>query len=239
MEPGTVGAHYVLALHRWMDRQRRAASKVTDYRKYHLSGDLNEVIQGKVSETIHRLESSTIMDSTTVKESATADQLQDMLKEQKANSSRLQQQVKEMQLRNDLEVERLQQEQWNLAIERLKQAREQVMQQHEENMEKIRNIPTDTPKGPSNPAATWLEEQLYRKQTNGAGGGNPDKLLEEAAQKKRMLEQLQQQQEEIRRQQEEVQKEMEGILSGESNTNPSITDIIRQTVGSRSSTKPE
>ena len=35
-----------------MDRQRRTASKVTDYIKFHLSGDLDQVVQGKVSTTI-------------------------------------------------------------------------------------------------------------------------------------------------------------------------------------------
>ena len=35
-----------------MDRQRRSASKITDYRRFHLLGDLDKIVQGKVSEAV-------------------------------------------------------------------------------------------------------------------------------------------------------------------------------------------
>ena len=115
-----------------MDRKKRSASKVTDYRKFHLSGDLDQVVQGKVSDTIKRLE-NTYEGTNMSEEEATPEQLQEMLREQKQNSDKLQQQVEAMKIRNELEAERLQQAQWELALDQLKQTREHMAQQHDQN----------------------------------------------------------------------------------------------------------
>ena len=64
-----------------MDRQKRAASKVTNYRKFHLSGDLDQVVQGKVS-SAELLEDNNRLHNMT-EEDATPAQLQEMLREQK------------------------------------------------------------------------------------------------------------------------------------------------------------
>ena len=76
-----------------MDRQRRTATRVTDYRRYHLSGDLEQVVQGKVSGIIEQLQNceSTAMSTNTAPEDATPEQLQEWVREQKDNSSKLQQ----------------------------------------------------------------------------------------------------------------------------------------------------
>ena len=47
-----------------------------------------------------------------------------------------------------------------MAIERLKQNREHMNQQHEENMEKIRHMTDSSAQGPGGPAVTWVATQL-------------------------------------------------------------------------------
>ena len=83
-----------------MGRQRRSALKITDYRKYHLSGDLDQVVQGKVSEVVVLLEGADehTMTSTEVLDEQTPKQLQELLKIQTENSTKLQQQAETMKL---------------------------------------------------------------------------------------------------------------------------------------------
>ena len=144
-----------------MDRQRRSASKITDYRRYHLSGDLEHVVQGKVSGAVELLERTdkSVMENDNIEESS-PEELQDLIREQKENSARLQQQVETMRLRNELEAEQMQQKQWELAIERLKQSWDLMAQQYEDNMEKIRNMAQEPAQKPSNQAVTWIKSQL-------------------------------------------------------------------------------
>ena len=68
-----------------MERQRRNASKVTDYQKYHLSGDLEQVVQGRVSNTIEYLERTT-MSLNLNEETETPEQLQEQIHEQRDSS---------------------------------------------------------------------------------------------------------------------------------------------------------
>ena len=143
-----------------MDRQRRSASKITDYRRFHLSGDLDKIVQGKVSETVVLLQGvePTSMSTNDIEESTSTEELQELLKEQKETSARLKQQVEAMKVRNELEAEKMQQVQWELAITQLKHNREVMMQQHEENMARIRDM-TPEP-AHSDQAVTWLKTQL-------------------------------------------------------------------------------
>ena len=111
-----------------MDRPKRVcAAKVHNYRKYHLSGDLDQLVQGKVTETIERLGAQAKMSQKDTEETqprlsqkdtveATPEQLQDVLDSQRENSSRLQQQVAAMKLRNEIEVEEMQQQQWECTL---------------------------------------------------------------------------------------------------------------------------
>ena len=126
------------------------------------------------------------------------EELQRMLTEQQENSARLQQQVKTMKTRNELEKEKMQQQQWELALRQLKQTREQVMQEHEETMEKIKAMTTDnTPKEP-NQAVAWLQSQLSAKRRG--LGEEARRAREEEEQRAKLLQGLQKQQEDIQRQ---------------------------------------
>ena len=128
-----------------MDRQKRSASKVTDYRKYHLSGDLDQVIKGKVSGAVELLEST--MSHLEITEETTPEEMEEVLKEKREGSTKLEQHVKAMKIRNEIEAEKLQQEQWEFAIEQLKHTREIMTKQHEDNMEKIRKMTEEAARG--------------------------------------------------------------------------------------------
>ena len=168
-----------------MDRQRRSASKVTDYRRYHLSGDLEQVVQGKVSGTVELLETG-IMNTETIKEDTTPEELEALLKEWRESSMKLHQQAETMRLRNQLEVEQKQQEQWELAIQQLKQERDRINHQHEENMEKMKHMT----QAPADQAVAWLKAQL-----NIAAEPPKEDTVKSAA-----LERLYKQQEELHKQ---------------------------------------
>ena len=196
-----------------MDRQRRTTPKV-DYRKFHLSGDLDTAVQGKVSEAVGLLEktsgsadnSDNRMENDTIPEDATPEQLQAMLKEQQENSAKLQQQVETMKLRNQLEAEQLHQKQWELAIQELKQAREELNQEHEENMDRIRKMARENTVKPQDQALAWMQSQINTDSGNpGAPAFNPGRPTGGDNQTKRvLLEKLQKQQEDIQRQMAEL-----------------------------------
>ena len=42
-----------------MDRPKRAATRVTDFRKYHLSGDLDQEVRGLVDNRVSQFEMTT------------------------------------------------------------------------------------------------------------------------------------------------------------------------------------
>ena len=91
-----------------MERTKRAASKVTDYRRYHLSGDLNTSLVGKVGEAVSRIED---------KMTQSAEEMKQLLQEKEEKSKKLQQDAELMQLQNKLEAEKLKQAEWQATIE--------------------------------------------------------------------------------------------------------------------------
>ena len=91
-------------------------------------------------------------------EELTPEQLQEQIEEKWASSQNLQKQVEAMKLRNQLEAEEMQQQQWELAIQQLKHSREQMAQQHEENMKQIWDMGAEAPK--QNQAVAWLQSQI-------------------------------------------------------------------------------
>ena len=209
-----------------MDRQRRSASRVTDYRKYHLSGDLDQVLQGRVSNSIDRLEKFHLgaMDNHDIEDSS-PEELQELLKEQKESSSKLQQQVEAMKLRNELEAEKMQQEQWELAIQQLKQSRDIMAQQHERNKDRIRSMASEATKSNPDQAVAWMQTQLNidRDTRTPAKEQDPQKAIK--------LEHL-------RRQQEELNKQIEDITAGEG-TAPDIMETLKRSLLGPSKGKTE
>ena len=194
-----------------MDRQRRSASKVTDYRKFHLSGDLDTVVQGKVNEVISALGAVRIstMNHPEELDSATPEELERMIAEQKENSTRLQQQTQAMRLRNELEAEKLQQQQWEVAMQELKKAREHQAQQHQANINRMREISSEHSTAAEAQAVAWLQERMTDLKREHNPTATQDR--EEQARKAAL--------EDLYRQQEELQQRIQELTNGET-TNP-------------------
>ena len=77
-----------------MERPKRAATKVTDFQRYHLSGDLNNALQGRVDSRISQFEMAD-----------TAEELQCQLEEERQNSKQLKADAEIMKIRNEHELE--------------------------------------------------------------------------------------------------------------------------------------
>ena len=92
------------------DRPKRAATRVTDFRRFHRSGDLQEP-RGKE-----------IM--------ATPEELKKQIEEAKENSDKMQNDMEMLCLQNDLEIKRRKQQQWQVAMDKLNEARDHAEQEH-------------------------------------------------------------------------------------------------------------
>ena len=68
-----------------MERPKQAATKVRDYRKYHLSGDLDKHIRGKVGQVVSQIE-----------EMSTQQELEQKLEAQTEATRKLELEVAEM-----------------------------------------------------------------------------------------------------------------------------------------------
>ena len=196
-----------------MDRQRKAASsKITDYRRFHLSGDLEQIVQGKVSNTIEILENTPrkMSQGAPVNE-PTPEQLQELIQERNEGNSKLQQQVEAMKLNNELEVARMQQDQWKEAIAQLKQVWEQMELQHADNIGKIRALSQDAINKAPSQAVAWFQDQvcgptnLTLDPEREPRARNPDQ-----EQKLHLLEQLKKQQHELQQQIDSIACETTG-----------------------------
>ena len=185
-----------------MDRPCRVASRVTDYRQYHLSRDLEEVVQGLVQGTVSRLEANmSEHNQIPVPDEEQNKELLAEAKELKEKSIQMQLQVENMKLHNKIEAEKMQQEQWAAAMEQLKMAWEQMMQEHQNNLKQIQAIPTTTRAAP---AVNWLQEELQAQGASRGANNKEDRTAEEEKEKARLVKELQKQQEELQRQIEDI-----------------------------------
>ena len=100
-----------------MERPKCTAAKVKDFRRYHLSGDLNETLAGRVDNRITHFEMSSSME-----------ELQKALQEEKENSRCMMEDLKLARIRNDLEKEKMKQKEWQTAMDQLKETREHMEQ---------------------------------------------------------------------------------------------------------------
>ena len=102
-----------------MDRPRQAATKVTDFRKYHLLGDLEEEVQGLVDTRVGQFEMA-----------KTPEELQWQLEEEKKNSKKIQDSVERAKIHHELEIEKMKQQQWQTALEKIEEAKAQAAKEH-------------------------------------------------------------------------------------------------------------
>ena len=133
--------------HYCMDRPKRAATKITDYRKYHLSGDLQQEVEGLVDTRVGQFEMA-----------LSAEQIKQQLEKEKETSQQLEEDVELLRLQNEMDKEKKKQEQLHMAYNKLKEARERANQEHEECMEEMEALASK--KKIPNPTLEWFKAQL-------------------------------------------------------------------------------
>ena len=133
-----------------MERTRRSPTKVINYRKFHLSGDLDQQVSGKVERTIHQFEM------------ATPTEMAQQLEMQKEATRKLQLEAEEMQLRNEVEEEQQKAKALELSLKHMKEARELALVNHEKNMAELECIATETKEKSKAEANAWLEAQIRK-----------------------------------------------------------------------------
>ena len=167
-----------------MDRAKRVATKVTDFRKYHLSGDLGETLRGRVNSHVTQYEMA-----------SEAEILSKELEEAKANYKKMMEEAEIMKIRNKLEIEKLQQEQWQTTIAKLQEARSHAAQEHAKVLEQIQHRSEEAKGKASTGVLDWFNTQMETIQTK-----NPKDLeMEERARQQRLkeIQELKEQQENI------------------------------------------
>ena len=123
---------------------------------------MEELVSGKVSITVNKWEGIKEPQVDTMAEETEIVDLQAKLQEQKEHSAWMQARVENMKLDNELEHEKLQQEQWEAAMEQLKLAREQMLEEHHKNMEDMKRISQEAVRKPMAQAVAWLQSELQQ-----------------------------------------------------------------------------
>ena len=150
-----------------MERPKRAATKVTDFRKYHLSGDLDIALQGRVDDRVNQFEMAKIQE-----------ELQMQLEEERAQSKRMGEEAELMRIQHELDTEKLKQKQWQVAMEQLRAAREHTEKEHSKFLEDIKEAASTTKDNTAREALDWFKQQTERI---GRPSGAPEVSEEEAA----------------------------------------------------------
>ena len=185
-----------------MDRPKRAAaSKVTNFRKFHLSGDLDTEISGLVDTRINQFEMAT-----------TAEELQKQLEEEREQSRKLQEDAELLKIRNALEVEKLKQQQWKSAIAQLEEVREQAAQEHEKCMEQMKEF-VNSSKATGGGTLDWLKDQIEKLNLKDSTGEDSQQLKAKQEREEAIRE--------LKRQQQDINSRLVELESGGPLTNPS------------------
>ena len=206
-----------------MDRPKRAASKVGNYRHFHLSGDLNTSLQGKVDSVVDQFEALN-MSQEAIPEGATAEQLREMLEKSKASSAELEAEAEIMKLRNELEAQAMRAQQWELAMASLKESRDKMTEEHGKQIEEIKKITEEGHKQARAGATDWLKTQLHQLTTPDTGEDEKNRLIEEDRKKQEEKNRLI---DEIKKQQEQLASQL-ADLTGEKPTPPKETSLNTQ-----------
>ena len=138
-----------------MERPKRAAAaKVSNFRTFHLSGDLDDTVKGLVDSRIEQF----TMTST--------EELKQQLEQERESNKQLEESVEHTCVQHELEVERMKRQQWQVAMDKLQQAKEAAQQEHERCMVQIDTFTHTAGTSAENPAG-WLQQQMARMASAG------------------------------------------------------------------------
>ena len=180
-----------------MERTRRAASKVTDFRRFHLSGNLEEEVNGLVDYRIEQFEMA-----------LTPEQMKQQVELEKDKSRKMQEDVKRLQMQTEMDTEKMKQEQWRKALEKLKEAREQAAQDHEKCLEEIEAMAHTNIKESASSTLEWLRTQISKSTPTGPPHLSleaQETLRREQGEKSQAIQELKAQQAEINQKLAEVE----------------------------------
>ena len=148
-----------------MERLRRDASKITNYRTFHLSGGLDTQLKGKVGRAISH-----------IKDMSNQSKLEQQLQEQIEANKKLEEQAAEMRIRNEMEEQQCKAKALELSITHMKEARDAALAAHQKNMAELDRIAEEARNKTEIEAQAWLEEQVKMLKTN----FRPNNPVEEA-----------------------------------------------------------
>ena len=94
----------------------------------------------------------------TVTKPAMAEKLQAELEAQKLATQKLEEEVAQAKLLNELELQKQEQEAWKAALDRLKQAKEQQAKRHAERLLALQEV--ELPKQEDNPQLAWIKNKF-------------------------------------------------------------------------------
>ena len=182
-----------------MHRPRRAATKVTNFRKYHLSGDLDTELQGRVESRVTHFEMG-----------MTPEELQKQLEQEREASNRLKEDTECLRLQNELEAEKLKQSQWRVAMEQLQVAKETALSQHEEYLKKLKEASAAATADTSSNILEWFHKQMAELNKPGA----TPSLTEEQERQRKEQETREAQIRDLREQQEHINQKLAELEGG-------------------------
>ena len=178
-----------------MERPKCNATKIQDYRKYHLSGDLDNTLQGKVGEVVNWWEHKATMAD--LPDDASAEQIKEALVKQKEEEERRQTELETLTLQGEYEAGLQRKQQWEAAMSHLQEAKERRDREHEESMQIMKTMAEKASSTDSSTVKDWLQQQLDKYKAGEASEPDPDEAKRQEEQKQQELRDLQQQQEEI------------------------------------------
>ena len=151
-----------------MNRAKRSVNRVTDFRTFHLSWDRSTFTSHTQSLQVASHTLSPQLQTSVMAQSA--EELRQQLEEQKEQSRKLMEDAELMKIWNELEVEKLRQKQWEMAIEQLKVTREKVEMEHKKTISEIQDMAGAKQAEISTDVTGWVRSQM----ANLKPGGSPE-----------------------------------------------------------------
>ena len=214
-----------------MDRPKwAAATKITDFQRYHLSGDLNQTLQGQVDTRIGQFEMS-----------ATQEELQQQLEEERAQSKQMMEEAELMKIQHKLDAERLKQKQWQTVMDQLKEAKEHAQKEHERFLGELKDITGASKRNTAKDVLEWFKAQTDKLHEEPTESEEQTKARLEKEARDREIKELQLQQENIAQKLAELTGEPPRVVThthGTNEPNPSLLQQLRDTLTGRKEEDP-
>ena len=175
-----------------MERPKRAATKVTNFRKYHLSGNLDNEVQGIVDCRVNQPEMA-----------ASTEELKQKLEQEREQSKKMQEDAEHAELQHQIELEKMKLQQWQTAIQKLQEAKTHAEQEHSKCIEQMKQVANANMEQATSFSLSWLKTQMGKITDNQGPSANTSKesLSKRAQEQERQaaLAELKKQQEELRK----------------------------------------